>query len=420
MLHIYVGPTLSASDLAQLAPGAVVHPPVKHGDFFDDRIGDGDTVLILDGLYHHSNALRHKEILHLIANGVRVVGASSIGALRAAELHEFGMVGIGEVFNAYRRGQIVGDDEVAVAHLPDGDWTTNSLPLVNLRAMLTQAASESVISPAQVVSIWEIGRSVYYPQRSARLLITLTARAGHHAFSAWLESRLSADIDFCNRKRADALDALDFVLRNQNQGNQHPAPYITDGWVTPDYRSWRNHFHVERRQGAPLRSLDRLWYQQIFNPDFSSIWRQFLEEWSWNPADGSPGMPLSGRIQSHYANSIAPDVDTIILTMILFRPRLRIYDTKTRSSLLCSETVEHRLTIKQYLSAADHVQARNPTLDTSCIRPELAEKILSEIWNVPSETVGQAAQLRGFLDMKDAAKGLSRFIIGYLNQSNRG
>jgi hypothetical protein len=39
-----------------------------------------------------------------------------MGALRAAELHTFGMVGVGRVFEGYRDGVYEDDDEVAVVH----------------------------------------------------------------------------------------------------------------------------------------------------------------------------------------------------------------------------------------------------------------------------------------------------------------
>src|SRR5688572_32760283 len=54
----------------------------------------------------------------LFRSGVRVFGAASMGALRAAELQPFGMIGVGQVFQAYRRGHLTDDDEVAVAHGP--------------------------------------------------------------------------------------------------------------------------------------------------------------------------------------------------------------------------------------------------------------------------------------------------------------
>lgn len=57
-----------------------------------------------------SSSVRHKEIPHLLANGVTVIGCSSMGALRAAELHPQDLTGSGQVFAMY------GDDEVAVPH----------------------------------------------------------------------------------------------------------------------------------------------------------------------------------------------------------------------------------------------------------------------------------------------------------------
>ena len=48
------------------------------------------------------------------------MGASSMGALRAAELSQFGMVGIGEVYQAFKLGRLEDDDEVAIVHGPEG------------------------------------------------------------------------------------------------------------------------------------------------------------------------------------------------------------------------------------------------------------------------------------------------------------
>ena len=67
----------------------------------------------------------HKELLWAMSQGVHVLGAGSIGALRAAEPEAFGMVGEGRIFEAYRSGVLEpyyrpfeDDDEVAVVHAP--------------------------------------------------------------------------------------------------------------------------------------------------------------------------------------------------------------------------------------------------------------------------------------------------------------
>ncbi|AQY20653.1 hypothetical protein T261_08782 [Streptomyces lydicus] len=117
-------------------PRFITRPPVRHGDLFDASIATADTVVIIDGVYHHAPALRHKEIVWTLGRGVRVIGAASIGALRAAELIPCGMLGVGEIFHAYASGAIEGDDEVAVGQSTDTDLRSFTWPLVNLRRVL--------------------------------------------------------------------------------------------------------------------------------------------------------------------------------------------------------------------------------------------------------------------------------------------
>ncbi|MEU9438937.1 hypothetical protein [Streptomyces sp. NPDC048252] len=69
VIHVFVGPTLARSEPGLAAPGVRVRPPVGHGDLFDDAIRDGDTVVIIDGVYHQAPALRHKEILAAMGRG---------------------------------------------------------------------------------------------------------------------------------------------------------------------------------------------------------------------------------------------------------------------------------------------------------------------------------------------------------------
>ena len=67
--HIFVGPTLAGQDVLDILPGAVVHPPVAHGDLLRLDLVLGDVVVIVDGYYHQSAPVRHKEILALLAEG---------------------------------------------------------------------------------------------------------------------------------------------------------------------------------------------------------------------------------------------------------------------------------------------------------------------------------------------------------------
>ncbi|WP_239014256.1 TfuA-like protein [Archangium violaceum] len=75
--------------------------------------------------------------MYALGQDVIVLGASSMGALRAAELHPHGMVGVGRIFEAYLEGRLSADDEVALLHGPaELGFRPLTLPLVNIRATL--------------------------------------------------------------------------------------------------------------------------------------------------------------------------------------------------------------------------------------------------------------------------------------------
>ena len=78
--------------------------PARLGDVYRACQRRPAALLIIDGLFDQQLAVWHKEILWALAQGVRVYGAASMGALRAAELAAFGMVGVGAIFQAFSQG----------------------------------------------------------------------------------------------------------------------------------------------------------------------------------------------------------------------------------------------------------------------------------------------------------------------------
>ena len=68
---------------------------------------------IIDGGFEYTAPVWHKEILYALSAGTRVLGAASMGALRAAECHSFGMTGVGSIFKEYRDGTRIDDSDVA-------------------------------------------------------------------------------------------------------------------------------------------------------------------------------------------------------------------------------------------------------------------------------------------------------------------
>ena len=97
--------------------------------------------------------------------GITVVGGSSMGALRASELDDLGMIGIGYVYKAYRFGEITSDDDVALSFDP-----VNQVPLsealVNVDYKLNLATKEGIITKEEKEYIHNIAKEIYYPKRS--------------------------------------------------------------------------------------------------------------------------------------------------------------------------------------------------------------------------------------------------------------
>lgn len=124
-------------------------------------------IAIIDGLFERTPAVWHKEILYAISQGVRVLGSSSMGALRAAELCEFGMEGVGQVFEAYRDGILEDDDEVAVIHAPaEFGYRPLSEAMVNIREGLTCAEALGLITPTTSRTLQSAAKKMFYPDRS--------------------------------------------------------------------------------------------------------------------------------------------------------------------------------------------------------------------------------------------------------------
>ena len=110
---VFLGPSLSV-DEARCALPARYLGPARCGDVLRARRLHPRAIAIVDGLFARTAAIWHKEILLALDDGISVFGASSMGALRAAELLPFGMVGVGRIFEAYRDGRT--DDSAALRH----------------------------------------------------------------------------------------------------------------------------------------------------------------------------------------------------------------------------------------------------------------------------------------------------------------
>ncbi|GAA2262977.1 hypothetical protein GCM10009853_015150 [Glycomyces scopariae] len=272
-VHVFCGPSLSATEVRAVLPEAAAHPPIRHGDALRLDAGPGDLVLIVDGVFHQSASVRHKEILALMAAGATVVGCSSMGALRAAELDAYGMVGVGEVYRGYRDGRRNSDADVAVTHTQGPEAEPLSAALVDLDSQLRDAHLAGAIDGTEHDAIAAALREVHYTERSPRHPAVREA-PGITAFRSWL----AAHPDLRGAKHRDALAALRLIAAGAIEPAV-PGAWIEQAWRTEHLAEWTDRHagavHGERHVSA----LAQRQYQQIFDPGYPQRWRARVLAW---------------------------------------------------------------------------------------------------------------------------------------------
>ncbi len=216
---VFVGPTLPADEVRARLPDARVLPPAAMGDILRAQRTRGvRRIAIIDGYFERMAAIWHKEILLALERGIAVWGAASMGALRAAELARFGMVGAGAIYRAYARGELVADDEVAVAHLPAAyAYRATSDALVNVRHGLARAAVARVITAKTATQLLELARARHYRERSWAQLIA-------DARSTALPARQLAALAAWPKPDLKAADARLLLRRLAAEGTPHGRP----------------------------------------------------------------------------------------------------------------------------------------------------------------------------------------------------
>lgn len=277
-VHIFVGPTLSDRAVSNIVRDAVTHPPIAHGDLLRLAFDPRDVVVIVDGYYHQSASVRHKEILALLASGVRVVGCSSMGALRAAELHRYGMVGNGVVFDMFRDRVVDADDEVAVAHTPGPEYRVLSEPLIAVRHVVSVAERQGVLARDEATAIVTAARSLNYLRRSWRAIESAIARDHDELCEPF--ARLTSfrtehrgELDIKSSDAVDTLRRLDDLVPVA----PYEGPVVDEAVVDNSFlREWQANFRGASTHGVQVADGAVLRYQQVYRSDFPERWRRFV------------------------------------------------------------------------------------------------------------------------------------------------
>jgi hypothetical protein len=205
---VFTGPTIGSAE-ARKYLDAIYMPPVGQGDLVRAVADHAPcAIVIIDGVFAQRPAVRHKEILWAMAAGISVYGSSSMGAIRAAELAEWGMVGHGLVFRWYRRTALADDADVAVPMAPPelGSVALGEA-LVDIRLTLKRAERENVIARDCRIFLDQAARSLHFTERSyGQLLSYLHLQPRYAPDAARVEAWLA--MARVKQKKADAIGLL--------------------------------------------------------------------------------------------------------------------------------------------------------------------------------------------------------------------
>ncbi|MGH3425983.1 MAG: TfuA-like protein, partial [Mycobacteriales bacterium] len=204
---VYLGPSLPGSDAEIALPGCDLRAPIRRGDLYRDRLGGGSVFVIIDGVFHQEPAVSPREILDVLEDGAVIVGASSMGALRAAECWPAGMRGVGTIYRLYRRGALLSDDEVILVYSSEGSgYQPRSVPLINVRYALSRALRKGLLERPAAERIVASAQRLHFSERCWPVILANAGALDPHGELQTLVSSLDL-------KREDTVRCLHTVAR---------------------------------------------------------------------------------------------------------------------------------------------------------------------------------------------------------------
>jgi hypothetical protein len=288
---VYTGPELDHDSIRERIPAAIIQPPVSQGDFISDLMHfEPSHVLLITGCFHQALSVWHKEIVWALqVPGVKgIYGAASMGALRAADLSPFGMIGAGRIFHWYNEGVITEESEVAstYAHARDGSLVATTIPLVNVRGALMKALETEVLEQEEAEEIFALASSIHWTERTERMLaeypILLEILRGHNQKAI---DALELLCTFRELKQADNAikpteEALSWLFSAQFErdraiwvGQQHIKLQDLDAFITLHDQEYEQHTEDADNRTLALLLAD-IYRIPVTNDEINQEWQR--------------------------------------------------------------------------------------------------------------------------------------------------
>ncbi|GIE75881.1 hypothetical protein Aph02nite_18310 [Actinoplanes philippinensis] len=418
---VFLGPSLPAGEAAALHPAARILPPVGHGDLLRLGAGPDDRVLIVDGFFMHRPPVRHREILLLLERGVTVAGSSSMGALRAAELHTYGMRGVGDVFELYRDGVVTGDHEVAVVHgLGEDGYRSLSEPLVNIRIAVRAALRARAIGPEEGELLLAAAAEIPFRLLTWRSL-ALRAGAAMDRLRPWLRDHpIDAKADDARRLLRAAASGGP-ALRPAGPGDT-PIEHVHTTYL----EGWRSRYE----QSDDVTERELLVALRVLHPGFAALHRARVLARFTGARPDDPGLEeLALRTADRLGRSVPvpdgswltpdeADLPPAEATLRLLVRSLGAAETRQISPAMVPPELRRDdvlATARQAVTTAKAIQANLTRRQgrPARFRTEVVDAVLADRWGCDPAGLTAAAWDRGFRDL-DQLRELAGFLIGYL------
>ena len=215
MKILFAGPSIYGADIN--LDSIELKPPAAHGDLARAVLDGASAIGLVDGVFETIASVWHKEILFAIQRGVTVAGAASMGALRAAECVQFGMIPIGKVAHSYIDGSLDDDAAVAILHGPDDlGCPPFTQALVDVEVTIFHMQHCKFIKPNQAKQMLENARRTFFKERTMDAIVSGLPNADY------LKQQYKKY--FVSQKQTDALELIKFMKQLPKQDSkQEPS-----------------------------------------------------------------------------------------------------------------------------------------------------------------------------------------------------
>lgn len=181
-IRIYSGLSLRKEQSHQILPGADFIGPIKRGDVYKDIQDRVNFILIIDGQFQQVLAVSPGELMDVLQVGIKVYGSSSMGAMRAAELESYGMVGVGRIFSEIRDTPYFRDDYLGQAFTPEGA-VVHSLPYMDIKIGCEILRKKNELSEGQMKIILSAYKNLHFSQRNPAALFEILTKKKNSALA---------------------------------------------------------------------------------------------------------------------------------------------------------------------------------------------------------------------------------------------